>query len=100
MFIVLGWAGLVTAACANGKPHVAAGMSKAEVRRELGPPERISKLDGKLLSTLTEDQEARTPGRLAYFYNGGAIVVWFEDGLVTSVTREPAAAGPDPAKDH
>jgi hypothetical protein len=100
VFGALGSAGVVTAACANGKPPVAVGMSKAEVRRRLGPPERISKLDGKLLSTVTEDQEDRVSGRLAYFYRGGATVVWFQDGRVTSVTRQPAAAGPDPAKDH
>ena len=100
VFGALGWTGLVTAACANGKPPVAVGMSKAEVRRRLGRPERISKLDGKLLNPVPEDQEDRVSGRLVYFYSGGGTMVWFQDGRVTSVTRQPAVPGPDPATNH
>lgn len=100
VFGALGWTGLVTAACASGKPPVAVGMSKAEVRRRLGPPERIAKLDGKLLETVKADQEDRVPGQLVYFYSGGETMVWFQDGRVTSITRQPVAPGPDPATNH
>ena len=82
-----------SAGCSAPQAAIAIGMTKSEVRAQLGAPERIAVLDGKVIRTIAPDAEARARGRMVYFYRDGRLAVWFEGTRVTGVTESPDGAG-------
>ncbi len=66
------------------------GMTAEEVVTRLGEPDRKAVLDGKLLRDVT----ALEPGtdlsqyRLMFSYEADAVQVWFENGLVSGMTKD------------
>ena len=78
------------------------GASRHDVRARLGAPERVGVLRGKLIESVAAGDEDRVAGRLVYYYRDGQLMIWFENGKVTSVVGSEGSRdeNQDDSTDH
>jgi hypothetical protein len=64
------------------------GMTRDEVIKLLGPPDRRGVLEGKVIRQLTDSMALEhAESRVVYFYDKTGIQVWLLGGKVTGATK-------------
>lgn len=96
-WICSGIAVLVLGAGADAQAaDVTVGMTSADVMKQLGNPDGIKALHGKVLREVADLEEAeKSDVRTVFIYDREKLRVWFQHGRVTATTQGTDSAPPD-----